>query len=109
MSDEERARALVDDRLLDCYWDAVKHFGTTDLVLFFDTEVEVDPVQTLVRTRFLENPDLPPDMRAKLSKPASQAATRLKGTTAFWLVASFPDGGFVAAVTAERLGKGGTV
>ena len=100
---------LVDDRLLDCYWDAVKHFGTTDLVLFFDTEVEVDPVQTLVRTRFLENPDLPPDMRAKLSKPASQAATRLKGTTAFWLVASFPDGGFVAAVTAERLGKGGTV
>ena len=90
------------------YWDAAKHFGTTDLVLFFDTEVEVDPVDAIVRTQFIENPDLSPDIRAKLSKPAGQAATSLKGSTAFWLFASFADGGFVVAINAERVGQGGT-
>ncbi len=108
MNDEARARALVDDRLMDCYWDAAKHFGTTDLVLIFDTERDVDPVDAAVRTRLIEKPDAPPALRTKLSKPASEASTKLKGTTAFWLVASFPNRVIVVAVNADRVGQGGT-
>ena len=107
MSNEERVRALLDDRLMDCYWDAVKHFGTTDLVLIFDTERDIDPVEAMVRERFLENPDMELGMRTKLSRPASQTATVML-TTSFWLVVFFPDGGAVAAISAERMGRGGT-
>lgn len=108
MSLEERAKALVDDRLIQCFWDAANHLGTTDLVVYFDTEVEVDPVSVFVREALLKGPNAPPELVSKISKPARDAGITLKGTqTAFWLVASFPENMYVVAVLAKRLGQGG--
>ena len=46
--------------------------------------------------------------RSDRISPASEASTKLKGTTSFWLVASFPDRVIVVAVNADRVGQGGT-
>jgi|HubBroStandDraft_2_1064218.scaffolds.fasta_scaffold837681_1 hypothetical protein len=84
MNLEERARAVVDERLFAAYWAGVDHFGTTDLVLYFDTEREVDPVDAFVRARLLEDPNIPEPLATKISKPAKDAATTLTGaSTAF--------------------------
>jgi hypothetical protein len=107
---EARARAVVDERLFAAYWASVDHFGTTDLVLYFDTEREEDPVDAFVRTRLLADPNIPGPLSAKISKPAKDAATTLAGAgTAFWLVVSFPgEEMIVSAVVAQRTGQGGT-
>jgi hypothetical protein len=106
---EARVRNLIDDRLFSAYWASVEHFGTTDLVLYFDTEREEDPVDAHVRERLLAKPDIPPSLAVKVSKPASEAATAIKGaSTAFWLIVSFPDAEMVVtAVNAQRMGGGG--
>src|SRR5580704_5639904 len=105
MNLEARARAVVDDRLFAAYWAAVEHFGTTDLVLYFDTEREVDPVDAFVRTRLLADPNIPTVLATKISKPARDAATATALTgasTAFWLVVSFPNQDMViSAVIAQ--------
>ena len=59
MNLEARARAVVDERLFAAYWASVDHFGTTDLVLYFDTEREEDPVDAFVRARLLADPSIP--------------------------------------------------
>lgn len=105
---EARALALIDDRLFDAYWASVDHFGTTDLVLYFDTEREEDPVSAYVRGRFISRPDAPAFVTEKFSKPAMNAAVNLKAaSTAFWLAVSFPEGMIVTAVVAQRIGEGG--
>jgi hypothetical protein len=110
MNLEARARAVIDDRLFQAYWASVEHFGTPDLVLYFDTEQDADPLHAHVRERLLADSAIPPQLAGKLSKPASEAATTLKGaSTSFWLVVSFPDDEMVVtAVVAQRLGEGGT-
>ena len=110
MNLEARARAVVDERLFAAYWASVEHFGTTDLVLYFDTEREEDPVDAFVRARLLADPSIPPPLAAKISKPAKDAATALtEARTAFWLVVSFPNEEMiVSAVVAQRSGQGGT-
>ena len=82
MNLDARTRAVVDERLFAAYWASVEHFGTTDLVLYFDTERE---------------------------EPAKDAATALTAAgTAFWLVVSFPDEELiVTAVIAQRTSPGG--
>jgi len=107
---EARTRAVIDDRLFGVYWASVEHFGTTDLVLYFDTEREVDPVDAFVRERLVASPDIPAALASKMSRPAKEAASVLKGaTTAFWLVVSFPnDEVVVTAVCAQRASLGGT-
>ncbi|MBK8940002.1 MAG: hypothetical protein IPM79_20865 [Polyangiaceae bacterium] len=90
---EARARALLDDRLFDAYRASVDHFGTTDLILYFDTERDEDPVSAYVRERFISKPDAPRFVGEKFAKPAKDAAVNLKGaSTAFWLAVSFPVG-----------------
>jgi hypothetical protein len=110
MNLEARARAVVDERLFAAYWAGVEHFGTTDLVLYFDTERDEDPVDAFVRERLLADPDIPEGLATKISKPAKDAASALTGaSTAFWLVVSFPDEELiVSAVIAQRVGQGGT-
>jgi hypothetical protein len=80
MNLEARARAVVDERLFAAYWASVEHFGTTDLVLYFDTEREEDPVDAFVRARLLADPSIPPPLAAKISKPAKGAATVLSAS-----------------------------
>ena len=107
---EARARSVIDDRLFEAYWAGVEHFGTTDLVLYFDTEEDVDPVSAYARERLVANADIPPYLASKLSKSAKDAAVALKGaSTAFWLVVSFPDEQMVVtAVAAQRTVGGGS-
>lgn len=107
---EDRLKHLIDDRLFEAYWAAVEHFGTTDLILFFDTEREEDPVTAHRRQQLLDAPDAPPSLAKKCSKPAAESASTLTGaSTAFWLVASFPDDEMViTAVRAQRLAEGGS-
>ena len=106
---EARARALIDDRLFAAYWASVEHFGTTDLVLYFDTERDEDPVDAFVRERLVADPKIPEALASKVSRPAKAVATTLKGAaTAFWLVVSFPDEEMVVtAVIAQRVTGGG--
>jgi hypothetical protein len=109
MNLDARTRAVVDERLFAAYWASVEHFGTTDLVLYFDTEREEDPVDAFVRPRLLSDPNIPPGLATKISKPAKDAATALTAAgTAFWLVVSFPDEELiVTAVIAQRTSPGG--
>ena len=105
---DARLQDLIDERLFEAYWAAVEHFGTTDLVLHFDTAAEVDPVIANVRERLLADPAAPKNLAEKLSKPAKDTAAELKGgSTAFWLIVSFPDEMIITAVNAQRLGEGG--
>lgn len=106
---ESRARALIDERLFQAYWASVEHYGTTDLVLYFDTAVDVDPVTVFVRERLLADPAAPSVLTQKVSKPAKDAAVELKGgSTAFWLVVAFPDEMITMAVITQRLGQDGS-
>ena len=109
MNSEPRLQALVDERLFSAFWDAVAHFKTTDLVLYFDTTRSVDPVSAHVREKLVSSPEAPEFLRKKLCKPAMDAAVQLRGSaTAFWLVASFPDGEMICtAIIAEPMGRSG--
>lgn len=105
---EARVRALVDDRLFQAFWDAAKHFGTRDLVLFFD-DSEAEPLNISPRESLLGEAGLPESLRKNIQKPASEAAIHLKGADAtFWLVAMFSDGqGATLAINATPLAPGG--
>ncbi len=103
---ENRAKALINDRLFCAYWDGVDHYEDTDLILYLDTEQE--ELQMFVRERFIEPSDVPLAFKQKFSKPAKDTAVNLKGgSTAFWFMASFPEGMYVTAVIAQRVGNGG--
>jgi hypothetical protein len=106
---ESRVNALVDDRLFKAFWDAVAHFKTNDLVLFFDESKEVDPVTAHVRDKLITAADAPESLRKKLNKPARDAAIRLTASeTAFWLVVMFTDGEMASvAINAKLVGPGG--
>lgn len=107
MNLEQRIQDLIDERLFAAFWAAVEHFKSTDLVLYFDASESVDPVSIYMREKLLEGDDVPEEFRNKLHKPAKETAKILKeSATAFWLVASFPDGEMgYAAVIAEPMGK----
>lgn len=106
---ESRVRRLVDDRLFRAFWDGAAHFGTRDLVLFFDESVEVDPVDILPRERVAGDPKIPRRIQEKLSKPAVDTATKLTASdTAFWLVVFFSDGeSAIVAINAKPIAPGG--
>ena len=105
---DPRVRELIDDQLFEFFWDAAKHFGTTDLVITFDTEAEVDPIQASAREQLIAAPDAPDFIRQTFAAPASEQAPELKGTgaAAFWLLAFFPESeGVAVAVNAQRVGE----
>ncbi len=106
---ESRVRRLVDDRLFRAFWDGAAHFGTRDLVLFFDESVEVDPVDILPRERVAGDPKIPRRIQEKLSKSAVDTATKLTASdTAFWLVVFFSDGeSAIVAINAKPIAPGG--
>jgi hypothetical protein len=106
---EDRVRALVDDRLFKAFWEGAAHFGTRDLVMFFD-ESDEEPVNISPRLPLLAEAGLPENLRSKIQKPASEAAVQLKGAdTAFWLMAMFADGkAACVAINAKPLARGGT-
>lgn len=107
MNLEQRIQALIDERLFIAFWAAVDHFKNTDLVLYFDVSESVDPVTVYVREKLIVGDDVPEEFRNKFHKPAKETAKILKGSaTAFWLVASFPDGEMgCVAVIAEPMGN----
>jgi len=105
---EMRVRTLIDDQLFRAYWDASEHFKTRDLVLVFNAE-ESDPLSCFARDRLVTDPGLPESVRAKLGKPARDAAGKLGDSeTAFWLFAIFSDDEMACvAVKAKPLAPGG--
>ncbi len=106
---ESRVCRLVDDRLFRAFWDGAAHFGTRDLVLFFDESAEVDPVDILPRDRVACDPKIPGRIQERLRKPAVYAATKLTTSdTAFWLVVFFNDGeSAIFAINAKPIAPGG--
>ena len=104
-----RAQQLVDDSLIRAYWDAVGRIGTTDLVLYLDTEEGPDSLRTFSREELVADPEAPDFFKQKVSKPARDTAKQLKdGETAFWFMASFPDGIGCVSVIAQRMSPGGS-
>ena len=112
----ERSMSLTSDQLrglldFDCmceeFWKGVEHWGTTDLVLFYD--MTDDSLSVLVREQLVTDPEAPDFLKLKVSKPAKEAAVELKdASTAFWLAVSLPNGGMIiSAVIAQRLAQGG--
>lgn len=106
---EARIKNLVDERLFQAFWSAVAHFKSKDLVLVFNEEERMDPISCFKREAFCVDPELPEWLRTKLSRPARDAAVKLKNSdTSFWFVAMFADGeGGCVAVSAKPLAPGG--
>lgn len=99
-----RINQLVDNRLLETYQDATKHYGTADLVLVYDEANKADPVSVYSRGALGENPELPESLASKISKPASQAKSQLNSSdAAFWLIAFFSDGEFACTAIKGKL------
>lgn len=105
---ETRARALVDDKLIRAYWEAVEHYKTKDLVLIYAVGDAQYPVRAFVREELLSS-SLPADLKAKVAEPASSTSSRPAGTDAtFWLLALFSDDEAVClAVNAKLMAPGG--
>lgn len=108
MSQHDLIKPLVDDRLFDAFWDAAKHFGTTDLVVIFETERDEDPVAVRTRESVLKDPNTPDDLRAKFANQPKAASEPGASPTTFWFVAVFPDDVIVTSITARRIGEGGS-
>lgn len=88
---ESRARALVDDKLIRAYWEAVEHYRTRDLVLIYAVGDSRYPVRAFVREELLSS-TLPADIKVKVSAPASDESGRQASSdTTFWLLAIFSD------------------
>lgn len=93
---QERMRAVVDSEMLDAVAQAQAHFGTSDLVLFFE---EAFPRVTAVPRRLvIEDPQAPPYLRENIRQPASEVGFPSGDDIAFWLVYFGADGvsGFCA-------------
>ena len=105
---ESRAKALVDDKLIRAYWEAVEHYKTRDLVLIYAVGDSRYPVRVFAREELLSS-TLPSDIKAKVANPASEAASRASsGDVTFWLLAIFSDEEAAClAVTAKLLAPGG--
>ena len=63
---ESRARALVDEKLIRAYWEAVEHYGTRDLVLIYAVGDSRYPVRAFSREELLSS-TLPADIKAKVA------------------------------------------
>jgi hypothetical protein len=105
---ESRAKALVDDKLIRAYWEAVEHYGSRDLVLIYAVGDTRYPVRAFVREELLSS-TLPEDIKAKVAAPASDASPRPADSDAtFWLLALFSDEEAAClAVNAKLMAPGG--
>jgi hypothetical protein len=105
---ESRARALIDDKLIRAYWEAVEHYKTRDLVLIYAVGDTRYPVRAFAREELLSS-TLAADIKAKVAAPASDATSRSASTdAAFWLLAIFSDEEAAClAVNARLLAPGG--
>ena len=105
---EGRAKALVDDKLIRAYWEAVQHYKTRDLVLMYAAGDARYPVRAFVREELLSS-TLPEDIKAKVAEAASSASSRPASSDAtFWLLALFSDEEAVClAVNAKLMAPGG--
>jgi hypothetical protein len=107
---EERIKKLVDKRLFAAYWDAVAHFNSTDLVMFFEESNETNPIAAYVRDSVITSNRYDGSLRVKLAKPARES-TFVKLTTsetAFWFVPIFADGEMAClAINAKQIAPGG--
>ena len=105
---ESRARALVDDKLIRAYWEAVEHYRTRDLVLIYAVGDTRYPVRAFAREELLSS-SFPADLKAKVANAASEATTRsASGDATFWLLAIFSDEEAAClAVNAKLVAPGG--
>ena len=82
---EERMRDVLDAEMLAAVSEAQAHFGTSDLVLFFE---EAFPRVTAVpRRTVIEDPDAPAYLRENIRQPASELGFPSGDDIAFWRVA----------------------
>ena len=105
---DTRAKALVNDKLIRAYWEAVEHYKTRDLVLIYAVGDATYPVRAFVREELLSS-TFPADLKAKVANPASDSSSRPAGSDAtFWLLAIFSDEEAVCLpVNATLLAPGG--
>ena len=105
---ESRAKALVDDKLIRAYWEAVAHYTTRDLVLIYAVGDSRYPVRAFAREELLSS-TLPADIKAKVAQAPSNATPRPASSDAtFWLLAIFSDEEAVClAVNAKLMAPGG--
>lgn len=92
---ESRARALVGDKLIRAYWEAVEHYRTRDLVLIYVVGDAQYPVRAFAREELLSS-TLPEDIKSKIAAAASDAAADASppsdsADATFWLLAIFSD------------------
>ncbi|WP_047516741.1 hypothetical protein [Methylophilus sp. Q8] len=106
---QRRFADLIDDRLFTAFWDGAKHFGTTDLVLFYDESLDEDPVSIMPRLRLINDADLPASLLSIINKASSTATKQLNSTdVSFWFIVYFQDGEMVhGAINAKLIGPGG--
>lgn len=84
--------------------DATKHYGSSDLVIFYDSRRE-NLCVAVPRADVLADPDTPPEVREAISVPAPDFEGPLKGcSSAFWVVRGF-SGGVEVGVGAPKQGS----
>lgn len=105
---DTRAKALVDDKLIRAYWEAVEHYKTRDLVLIYAAGDTRYPVRVFAREELLSS-TLPADIKSRIADPASDASRRPGSSDAtFWLLAIFSDEEAAClAVNAKLMAPGG--
>ena len=92
----ERMTAVVDAEMLEAVSEAQAHFGTSDLVLFF--EEAIPRVTAVPRQSVIDDLDAPAYLRENIGEPAGKLGFPLGDDIAFWLVYFGADGvsGFCA-------------
>ena len=93
----------------DFFWKAVKHYGTTDLVVFYspsnDNDEQGATWNAYDRTFVLNSPTAPVFVRQAVARSAREVLLEAgeESELAFWLVVVVKDG-YIAAINVERGG-----
>ena len=103
----ERMHAVLDDRLVEAFSEAAAHFGTKDVVLFFE-EAEAC-LTALPREFLLRDPNAPAFLREYIDKAANDLDFPTGDDPAFWLVYFGADGRTaLCAIHAKVIAKAGS-
>lgn len=102
--------SLVNEALVEAYWQASSHFKSQDLVLVLDLDEKEQPLCAFKREELIARPDTPPHLLEQFSKPACDVneGNKLTGApVAFWFVVVFPEEMAAMAVLASPMSAGG--
>ena len=100
---------LIDERVFIFAQAAQMHYGTNYLVVLLDLADERPALEAIARERLAASPDIPAELRDKVSRPASDLQALLGAPTqSFWFFVIFESGdASCVAVNASMLAPGG--